>query len=172
MNDKRQILATLRAEFDRWEELLASLPEKQIAAPRLPGSLSIKDVVAHLWAWQQLSIARLEAALYGREPEFHLWPSELDPDSEDDIDQINAWIHRAYRDKAWPLVHGHWREGFLRFLELGEAIPEGHFYDPEKYPWLRGYPLVAVLTGSLEHHHDDHLEPLRAWIHQRGLDGA
>jgi len=35
MNDKQQILTTLRGEFDRWEELLASLSEEQITAPHL-----------------------------------------------------------------------------------------------------------------------------------------
>ena len=52
MNDKKQIITTLKEEFNRWEELLASLSEEQITAPHLPSSLSIKDVIAHLRAWQ------------------------------------------------------------------------------------------------------------------------
>ena len=34
MTDKREILSTLRAEFNRWEKLLAGLSEAQITAPR------------------------------------------------------------------------------------------------------------------------------------------
>ena len=51
MNDKTQMLAALRQEFDRWEALLAGLSEAQITAPDLPSGLSIKDVIAHLRAW-------------------------------------------------------------------------------------------------------------------------
>jgi len=166
MNDKTQIITMLREEFNRWEELLASMSEEQITVPHLPSNLSIKDVIAHLWAWQQLSIARLEAALLNREPEFLKWPAELDPESEDDLDQINAWIHKTCREQPWSNVHRDWREGFLRFLELAEAISENDLLDAGRYPWLEGQPLSLVLLGSYEHHHEDHLEPLLAWVCQ------
>ena len=62
MTYKTQILAALNDEFSRWEELLARLSEEQITAPQQPGDWSIKDVVAHLRAGQQVSNARLKAA--------------------------------------------------------------------------------------------------------------
>ena len=168
MNDKQQILTTLREEFNRWEELLASLSEVQITAPHLPSNWSIKDVIAHLRAWQQVSIARLEAAQLNKEPVFPNWLSGLDPESEEDRDQFNARIYETYHNKSWSRVHPDWRDGFLRFLELGEAIPENDLLDAERYPWLKGYSLFAVLQGSYEHHHEDHLEPLLDWIRQHG----
>jgi hypothetical protein len=50
MNMKDHILAALREQFIRWEELLAGLSEDQITAPRFDLDWSIKDVMAHLWA--------------------------------------------------------------------------------------------------------------------------
>lgn len=168
MNDKQQILTTLREEFNRWEELLASLSEEQIMLRQLPSNLSIKDVIAHLRGWQQRSIARLEAALLNKDPEFPGWPAELDPDSEDDLDQINGWIYETYRDQPWSSVHRDWRAGFLRFLELGEAIPEEDLLEAGRYSWMQAYPLSATLQGSYEHHHEEHLEPLLAWLREHG----
>lgn len=162
MNDKTKIITMLREEFNRWEELLAGMSEEQIAAPHLPSNLSIKDVIAHLRAWQQVSIARLEAAQLNTEPVFPNWLVGLDPESEEERDQFNAGIYEAYYLQPWSRVHRAWREGFLRFLKLGEAIPESDHLDTEKYPWLKGYSLFAVLQGSYEHHHNDHLEPLLA----------
>lgn len=167
MNDKKQIITMLKAEFNRWEELLAGMSEEQITAPHLPSNLSIKDVIAHLRAWQQRSVARLEAALLNREPEFPRWPAELDPESED-ADRTNAWIYETYREQPWSSVHRDWREGFLRFLELGEAIPEKDLLAAGRYPWLEGRPLSFILLASYEHHHEDHLEPLLAWLRQHG----
>lgn len=167
MNDKKQILTMLKEEFNRWEELLAGMSEAQIIAPHLPDNLSIKDVIAHLRAWQQRSIARLEAALLNREPEFPDWPAGLDPEA-DDVDQINAWIYETYREQPWSRVYRDWREGFLRFLELGEAIPEKDLLEAGRYPWLEGHPLSSILLGSYEHHQEEHLEPLLAWIDQHG----
>jgi hypothetical protein len=168
MKDREQILSMLKEEFNQWEVLLAGLSEEQITTPNLPANLSIKDVIAHLRAWQQVSIARLEAAQLDREPVFPNWLAGLDPESEEDRDQFNARIYETYHQLPWSSVHQGWRDGFLSFLRLGEQIPEQDLLDTEKYPWLKGYPLTAVLQGSFEHHHDDHLEPLLAWLRQPG----
>lgn len=167
MNDKRQLMTALRDEFNRWEELLAGMSEAQITAPHLPTSLSIKDVLAHLMAWQQISIARLEAARLNREPIYPGWPAEFDPDSHN-VDHINAWIYETYRDQPWSSVYPAWQAGFLQFLQWAETIPEHDLLGEGRYPWLHGYALAEVLLGSYEHHHIDHLEPLLAWLHQYG----
>jgi hypothetical protein len=161
MNMKQHILAALGEEFDRWEELLGGMSEEEITAPRLASGWSIKDVIAHLWAWQQRSIARLEGAVLDREPDFPNWPTMDDLDSEDGLDRTNAWIYEAYRDEAWSSVHRRWRQGFVRFLELGAALSERDLLDGERFAWMKHYPVALVLTGSYEHHHLDHLEPLR-----------
>ena len=166
MDDKKQILATLREEFNRWEELLAGMSEAQITAPLIPSNWSIKDEIAHLRAWQQRSIARLEAAQLDREPEFPRWPAGLDPEQAGQPHQLNAWIYETYREQPWSAVHREWKEGFLRFLELGEAIPEKDMLDPVKYAWLEGHPLSFILVASYEHHHE-HYDRLMDWLRQQ-----
>ena len=168
MNDKKQHLALLKEEFNRWEELLAGMSEEQINVPLTPSTFSIKDTLAHLRSWQQISIARLEAAQLNQEPVLPTWLAGLDPESEEDRDQFNARIYETYHRQPWSRVHQDWRDGFLRFLKLGEEIPENDLADTEKYPWLKGYSLFAFLQGSYEHHHDEHLVPLLAWLRQHG----
>jgi len=167
MNDKQQILTTLREEFNHWEELLASMSEEQITTAHPVSTWSVKDVIAHLRAWQQRSIARAEAALLNKEPEFPRWPAELDPNSEGATEQINAWIYETHREQSWSSVHQDWKEGFLRFLELGDAIPEKDLLEPGRYPWLKDHPMSFILLASYEHHHE-HLETLLAWRRQQG----
>ncbi len=125
---------------------------------------SVKDDLAHLWAWQQRSIARMDAARNNRPPEYPAWPAAAgDPDSDDHSpDAINNWIFETNRDRPWPEVLSAWRNGFLRFITQAEATPEKDLMVKAKYAWLPGYALADVLTGSLEHHHQDHLLPLLA----------
>jgi hypothetical protein len=164
MDSKTRMLDRLREEFTRWEELLDGLSEKQITFREGPSASSIKDEIAHLRAWQQISIARLEAAALGSEPDFPEWLEGSDPEDEQKIDSYNARIFDAYRDRSWSQVHGEWKEGFLRFLEVGSAIPYDAMVDAEKFPWLKGYPLLAVLQGSYEHH-KEHRESVSGWLH-------
>ena len=165
MNDKTQITNKLRDEFGRWEEFLGRLSEEQISAPKRIDLLSIKDIMAHLTTWQQITVARLEAALYNREPEYPGWPAGLDPESDGDLDQINAWIYESHYEKPWVDIYREWRERFLRYMELAEAIPEKDLLEVGRYRWIEGYPLSAVLLGSYEHH-EEHLEALQGLVHQ------
>ncbi len=159
MKMKEHILAALREQFARWEKLLDSLSDEQIIAPRFDDDWSIKDVILHLWAWQQISVARMEAALRDEEPKFPRWVAELSADWEENANQTNAWIYETYHEKPWPEVYQNWREGFLRLLESGEPLAEKDLLDGDKYPWLKGHPLAFVLIASYDHH-QEHLEKL------------
>jgi hypothetical protein len=158
MNDKERALADLRAIYEQWKALVARLREPELTEP-LPGGLSVKDVLAHLRAWQQLSIARLEAAHFGREPVMPGWPVGPDPDEESQLDENNARIYATYRDQTWSEVYRAWRDGFLRLLALAEVLPEADLLDWAKYPWLHGHAPLDVLRGTYEHHRE-HLEDL------------
>jgi hypothetical protein len=159
MTMKSHLLAALREEFDRWEELLGGLTEAQRSAPQPPDGWSVKDDLAHLWAWQQRSIARADAARLGGEPVFPSWPATVDPDTEDGTDPTNAWIYETNREVPWATVHQRWRDGYLRFLEAAETIAERDLLDASRYPWLEGHALAAVLLGSYDHHRE-HRETL------------
>jgi hypothetical protein len=167
MNMKEHILTALREQFNRWEELLAGLTTEHITAPQFDENWSIKDVMAHLWAWQQISIARMEAAVRNREPEFPTWVAELHEDWEENANQTNAWIYATCHEKPWFEVRQQWRDGFLRYLELAEPIPENDLLDTGRYPWMHGHPLAASLLASYNHH-QEHLEKLLAWILEHG----
>jgi len=165
MNMKDHILAALREQFDRWEKLLASLSEVQVITPHFDLDWSIKDVIAHLWAWQQISIARMEGGLKGQEPEFPKWIVESVENWEEDADRVNALTFTTQHNKPWSEIYQNWKNGFLRFLELGETISESDLLDGDRYPWLRGYPLAFILVASYDHH-QEHLEKLLGWLRQ------
>jgi len=163
MNMKEHILAALREQFSSWAELLASLSEEQITAPNFDFDWSIKDVIAHLWAWQQISIARMEGGLQDREPEIPKWIVNLGEDWEDDADRVNALTFETNHEKPWSEIYHNWKNGFLRFLELGDAISEKDLLDGDRYPWLKGYTLAFILVASYDHH-QEHLEKLLDWL--------
>ncbi len=167
MNMKEHILAALKEQFNRWEELLTGMSEEQITNLQVFPGWTTKNVIAHLWGWQQISVARVEAAALNREFEFPKWVAELDGDWEENADQTNAWIYKTYNTQPWSKVHQNWREGFLRLLELGEKIPEINLLDGSKYPWLKGYSLAFILVASYDHH-QEHFDKLLAWLKEHG----
>ncbi len=169
MNMKGHILAALREQFNSWETLLASLSEEQIIAPQFDFDWSIKDVIAHLWAWQQISIARMEAGLRDQEPEFPKWIVESIENWEEDADRVNALTFENYHNKPWSEIRQNWREGFIRFLDVGNGISERNLLDGDRYKWLNGYSLAFILIASYDHH-QEHYEKLLAWLREHEID--
>ena len=157
---KTHMLAALREEFDHWEKVLAGLSENQIHAVPAPGELPLKDELAHLCAWQQRSIARLQAGQTNTEPQMPTWLPNVSPEVEENTDAINAWIYENYKDRTWSEVYTMWRSGFLQLLERAETIPEPALLDSGRFPWLRGYSLADVLLGTYDHH-QEHMDNLR-----------
>lgn len=160
MNMKEHILVALREEFENWVGLFSGLSEEQITQPRFDLDWSIKDVVAHLWAWQQISIARMEGGVLNHEPEYPKWIVESTENWDEDADRVNALTFERYHEKSWSEVYGNWRIGFLRFLDLGSQIPERDLLDGDRYFWLHGYSLAGILIASYDHHHE-HIEKIR-----------
>jgi hypothetical protein len=165
MNMKDHILTALREQFNNWEELLAGMSEEQITTPRFDLDWSIKDVMAHLWGWQQISIARIEAGLRNQEPEYPKWIIEADEDWEENTNQTNALFYETNHNKPWTEIHQNWRDGFLQFLELGSKISERDLLDGNRYSWLKGYSLAFILVASYDHH-QEHLEKLIDWLRE------
>lgn len=163
MNMKGHILAALKEQFENWEEFLASLSEEQISAPQFDLNWSIKDVMAHLWAWQQISIARMESGVQGREPEYPGWILALGEDWEEDSDRVNALTFEKNHEKPWSEIYQNWKGGFLGFLKLGNQISERDMLDGDWYPWLRGHSLASILVASYDHH-QEHFEKLAEWF--------
>ena len=120
MNMKGHILAALKGHFNSWEELLASLSEEQITTSHFDFDWSIKDMLAHLWAWQQSSIARMEGGLHNQGPEFPKWIVESIENWEEDADRVNALTFELQHNKPWAEIYQNWKNGFLQFLELGK----------------------------------------------------
>lgn len=167
MSMKTHILAALREEYEQWVRLLDSLSETQITTPLEVNEWSIKDIVTHLWAWQQRSIARNEGAMLNHEPVFPDWPSDVNPDAEGAADVINAWIYATYHNEPWAAIYHKWRSGFQRLLDLAAEIDELDLLNTDRYPWLNGYSVALILLASYEHH-QEHFEILQAWFAHHG----
>lgn len=167
MDGKEQILNGLSLVFDAWVARLAELSEETITAPALPGQWSIKDVIAHLWSWQQVSVARMHAALTDAQPEFPAWWEKFGPDPEEDLEHTNAWLCEASRDKPWTQVYDEWSNQFRLYLELARQVPEEDLLALGRYTWMGNYALAASAMGSLEHH-EEHLESLNHWLLEHG----
>ncbi len=159
MRTKKDLATDAKQEFARWEELIRQTDISEAGISIRPSTFSLKDTLVHLKTWQEITLSRLQAALRDDDPVWRGWPQDLNPDSEEDLDTINAWILEKGKLKSFSEAHRDWVRSFRQMLSLLDAIPEADLYVSGRYTWLPDYPLATVVEGSLDHHRE-HREAL------------
>jgi hypothetical protein len=160
--DKSEWLAALRDMVRQWTELIDGLSAQQIsAAPE--GDYSVKEAIGHNWAWEQVTLAKLEAALEDRELRFTLWPAPIEADNDADEAVINANIQALTRDRSWQQIYADWQATMQRIIALTEQIPEDDLMEAGRYPFMGGGRLMGQMAMTWDHH-GEHLHDLKVHL--------
>ncbi len=76
--DKNQLVNTLHVERAAWEALLKQVGDDRMTIVGVVGDWSIKDIVAHITAWEQRPVEWLAAARRGDKPTPAPWSPPFD----------------------------------------------------------------------------------------------
>ncbi len=154
---KTQLLAELNDENASWEALLDDIGEANMTQPEVAGGWSIKDIVAHITGWRRRTVKRFQATLNHESNVTTPWPPELQ-----EVDEINAWIYEANRDRPLADVLSDSREVFQQLFAAIGAFSDDELHDPQRFAWLEGEPLSGKFVFS--HFHEEHEQDMRAWL--------
>lgn len=157
---KKQLLAEMQSEQAAWLALLDEIGEENMTQPEVAGGWSIKDIVAHLTGWRRRTVLRFRAALDPTVDMTPDYPAELDED--DEVDEINAWIYKANRDRPLADVLNDSREVFQQLVAEVSALSDEQLNDPQRFPWLEGERLTGAFIFG--HFHEEHEPDMRAWL--------
>lgn len=161
---REEALAAFDAARREHMAFLASIPRERMTEPGATGPWSVKDVIAHVAAWRDRTLARLEAAAAGQPEPPPPWPAELNED-----DPINAWFYEQHRDEPLDAVLARWDASFDRLREVSVALPDKALVEKGYFPWLEGSALIEALqVGFLGHFREEHEPTLRAWLAGKG----
>jgi uncharacterized protein (TIGR03083 family) len=157
MRTQADQIAELRADQAFWRALAAEVGPARYAEPGPMGEWTFADMAGHLSGWRERTINRVLAHARGEPEPAPAWPGALDAD--DDVDKVNDWIQARLAGRSPEELVAEYDASYDRLIAALEAVP------PERRTavaeWV-GEPLVDVdFTGHL---HDEHVEPVRAWL--------
>lgn len=116
--------------------------------PGIMGNWSAKDVLAHLYEWQQMFLRWYEASLGGETPAV---PAEGYKWSQ--IPALNQKIYETYRERPLAEVLADFRASHARTLALVETLSDETLTTPGLYPWMNKNALVAYLAANTSSHY-------------------
>lgn len=149
---RSELLEGLQDEAAAWERRFAALDDAGLHAPRAANGASVRDTVAHLEGWMQVTRARLRGAADGREPAFPVWLGASPPADEAGVDAANAAMRAAQADLAWMDVVAAWRAAIAELVDGTARLTVADLTEVGRFPSLPRHALSAVVEGTTAHH--------------------
>jgi hypothetical protein len=127
------------------------------------GRYSVKDVLAHLTAYEQALVKWLEAARDGRV----YIDQVLD---QPDVHRRNAVIHAESRHRSAAEVVADFEATFAGLEAVVEVLTDEQLFDAQSTAWFvaprwqRAQPVWQCIANDSYEHHDQHLPDIEAWL--------
>lgn len=149
-----------------FEALMAAVdavePERRLGPSDYPRG-SIKDMLAHLDAWQRMF---LEWERVGRSGEVAQMPApgytwKTTP-------ALNMAIHERHLGDSWQAVVGHLRESHEQVRGVIEAYTDDELFEKKRYRWTGSTSVGSYAVSATTSHYDWATKHLRrsakAWL--------
>jgi uncharacterized protein (TIGR03083 family) len=151
--NRADLLRQIENERAALEQLLATLAEAQMIEPALDGGWSIKDVLAHIAAWESMMVEWVEASLRDETPDR--------PVSGDDwVDSLNDSLYGRYQAMPLADVRSLFASAYERAYETASGLSEAELFEPDRFAWRGGSPLVVLVAANTCWHYREHREQI------------
>lgn len=146
IKDKAQVIQRLETERRRLEANLARLRHADMLKPGVVQHWTVKDVLAHLYDWENRFPVWLEAGRQGA-------PADCpDPNyTWKQIHQLNAQIYRAHLDQPLENVLADFHRSHQQFMQAVESLREDELFTPSYYPFTETASILDWLYGFANH---------------------
>ena len=128
---KRQLLSEIERERTALDDMLAQLTPRQMTRAGVTrGGWSVKDILAHLVAWQQLNLAWYAAGLRGRTPAMPASGYTLR-----ELPRFNEMLYRKHRRRSLAAVRRDYVVYHRRIIELIKSLPNRDLLSIRRFNW-------------------------------------
>jgi hypothetical protein len=166
---KAELLEEIESEHQKLEKSLSMLSDEQMVQPGACGQWSVKDILAHLFSWEQMFLGWYETGLRGGVPKT---PA---PDLNwGQLPILNQRIYEKHRDRSLADVRAEFGSSYQRIGEAIQGMSEEELYTPERYTWLgKAWTLGQFAAASTSSHYRWAGTLIRKWArpqtkHNRG----
>lgn len=161
MNKQTLLNEIERAHQDmtRW---LAALSDDEKTAPILNEGWSVKDSLAHLIAWEKMTLDWLARSLQGEQVKRFVEGFQYDTEAEREavMEKLNTHLYEQNKNRPLPEVMQDFRATHRAIFDFVAQMNENDIFDPNRFAWRNGSPAFDMLAGNTYEHYDEH----RQWI--------
>jgi hypothetical protein len=156
---KQEMLDLINTEWESLGAVLDQVDREAMAHAAVESTWTVKDIMAHISAWEKLMIQWLEESLRGETPQ-RPSPGE----SWDDLDLFNEQLHQENKAKTLDEVLLEFGAIHTKAVETVSAMEESDLLDPGRFEWRKGDPIWHLVAGNTWMHYEEHRVTISNWI--------
>lgn len=149
--NKAELLASIRRERARLEELIAPLDEDDLTTVGVVEQQSIKDLLAHITAWEQLCLTWVEHGHRGE-----------GPFTDATLNALNAEMFERDRDLPLAQVREDAKRSHADVLAMIEGQTDDDLAAPPR--WAPGRALWEIISSNTDEHYREHADQIDVWL--------
>lgn len=165
---KAAIIEAIQVEHRRLEKCLASVSRKEMVKRGVVGIWSVKDVLAHLTAWEQLLLSWYDAGLRGKMPSRPV-PVGM---SRNAIDALNQDIFEQNQKRPLASVFVEFQSSYQQVLAMVQIVPEEDMFEPGRYSWTGQLILADYIASNTCNHYLWAKTQIQKWMKVRMREGV
>ena len=162
---RAELLERATSEFERLMETVEGIDVERRLGPSDYPRGSIKDMLAHLDAWQRMFLAWEHVGRTGQVAEMpapgHTWKT---------TPALNMEIHQRHLDDPWDEVVASLRASHAEVVRVIESYPGADLFEKRRYRWTGSTSVGSYAVSATTSHYDWAMKHLRrsrkAWAAQ------
>jgi hypothetical protein len=159
---KGELLVTMQTERAAWDALLDRVEPSLAVQPGAAGAWSLRDVIAHVTAYERMLAEALEQLADGR-------PYEPPPVRLLPLEERNARLHAESAGLSLDEVRVDAARVFARLLDAIDRFSDADLQDARRFGGLVvGEPAWKAFAGESYEHYYEHIPAIRAWLANAG----
>ncbi|GAC1387298.1 MAG: hypothetical protein NVSMB42_08360 [Herpetosiphon sp.] len=163
---KASLLQLIEQENAALRKLVATIDAPRLEHPPVYDTLSVKDILAHLAAWEALAVGWITTSLGGKTPLRFAPGFELQPNQDvaDVLDRLNAHLASRAASASVHQVLADWATAHAAIVSLIELLPEADLFDIHRFTWWDGEPIITLIAANSYDHYHEHRLMIELWL--------
>ena len=155
------LLESLQAGHAELLEAIDGLDEVRMSEAGVVGPWSVKDLLAHITAWEAEMLKALGQARMGKRPTL--------PDmSSAEVDSANAQWSKQTSGKPLAKVLEDLNGARKQTLRQVQGLSDADLEDATRHTWLHGESLASLIASETFEHEREHIAEILAWRRAKG----
>ncbi len=162
---KSELLSAASEEFERLWVAVDSVAPARREVPGACEAWSVKDLLAHLHAWQQMAIEWEKVGSAGEKPTI-----PADGFTFAETPALNEVIYRRTENDDWADIASRLRATHAELMATIDSYDSEDLFAKSRYPWTRTTSVGAYMVSATSSHYAWASKLIRKWAKNSPAD--